>query len=84
MEELGPVHKAHERRRLSGSLGHIINLQPFSLIRRRLHPGGRLSQNIVEHTGSNPHGIEVSHPLDQLKQLIQPLACLGGDENHRA
>jgi hypothetical protein len=47
MEQLGGIDKANKCRRLCGRLRHVKNFQALPLIGRRLHPGGRLSEQVV-------------------------------------
>ena len=82
MEELLVVAENDKGRRFDAGLGHVVDLQAFSLIGRRLNARGSVAENVVEHTRWNAHSGLVVDIVDKLEQAVDALSGLGGNEHN--
>ena len=80
MEQIRTVYKYNERRRLCGSLSHVIYFQSPALVGGWLDPCCGIGKNIIEHTRSNSHAVLRIYAVDKGVKLVDPLTCFCGDE----
>ena len=80
MHQFLVINKDDKGRRLHRNLRDIIELQSFSLVRRRLLHGNGLCHDLVQDTRLHAHGMVFTHCIDGLKELSHTLPRLRGDE----
>ena len=73
VEKAGIITENDEVRRLGAGLGHIVDLQAATLIRRRLNTSSGIRQNTVQRTGGDAAGILGMDILDHLVQFVHSL-----------